>query len=77
MNVTFSIEAETIEKARKLAAQRGTSVNQLIRDYLATLVRGSEAAQTVAGLEAAWDTSPARPEPGLRWRRDEIHARGL
>jgi hypothetical protein len=38
MNVTLSIDDALIEKARKLAAARGTSVNQLIRDYLSSLV---------------------------------------
>jgi hypothetical protein len=75
MNVTLSIEDETVERVRRLAQQRGTSLNQMVRDYLATLVQGPEAAQTVAELEAAWDTSPARPEPGMRWSRDEIHER--
>lgn len=75
MNVTLSIEDETVEKARRLAQDRGTSLNQLIRDYLATLVAGPEPAQTIAELEAAWETAPARPDPTMRWSRDELHER--
>lgn len=38
MNITLAVDDAVIEKARKLAAARGTSVNQLVRDYLASLV---------------------------------------
>jgi hypothetical protein len=34
-NVTLSIDDHVLDRARKLAAERGTSVNQMIRDFLA------------------------------------------
>jgi len=34
MNVTLSIEDEVIRKARRRAEAMGTSVNQLVREYL-------------------------------------------
>jgi predicted HicB family RNase H-like nuclease len=34
VNVTLSIEDEVIQRARAKAEAMGTSVNQLIRDYL-------------------------------------------
>jgi hypothetical protein len=34
MNVTISIEDELLERARRLARQRGTSLQELIRDQL-------------------------------------------
>ena len=34
MNVTLSIEDEVIRKARRRAESMGTSVNQLVREYL-------------------------------------------
>jgi hypothetical protein len=37
MNVTLSIEDEVIRKARRRAEAMGTSVNQLVRDYLEQL----------------------------------------
>src|SRR5262249_29521085 len=36
MNVTLTIDEEVMRKARKQAEAMGTSVNQLIRDYLAS-----------------------------------------
>ena len=39
MNVTLSIDDQVVARARHLAATRGTSLNQLIRDYLEELTR--------------------------------------
>jgi hypothetical protein len=38
MNVTISIDDALLEKARKLAEERGTSLQELLRDYLRSLV---------------------------------------
>lgn len=37
MNVTISIDDELLERARRLARQRGTSLQELIRDQLRLL----------------------------------------
>ena len=37
MNLTLSIDDEVVARARKRAEQLGTSVNQLVRDYLEQL----------------------------------------
>ena len=37
MKVTLSIDDVVLVRARKLAARRGTSLNQLVRDYLEEL----------------------------------------
>ena len=38
MNLTISVDADLLEKARKLASQRGTSVQELLRAHLEALV---------------------------------------
>ena len=43
-NITLSADERLIEKARREAARRGKSLNQLIRDYLEEL--GEERAAT-------------------------------
>jgi hypothetical protein len=40
-NVTLVIEEDLLLEARKLALDRRTSVNRLVRDYLAALVEDS------------------------------------
>ena len=34
MNITLSIDDRVVAKARQIASVRGTSLNQLVRDYL-------------------------------------------
>ena len=38
MNLTVSVDDEDLRKVRRLARQRGTSVQQLIRDHLRSMV---------------------------------------
>ncbi len=47
MNVTLSVDEKTLTKARKRAEALGTSVNQLIRDYLLKLAGADNAEQTI------------------------------
>ena len=37
MNLTLSVDDEVVRQARQIAEATGTSVNQLVRDYLAQL----------------------------------------
>jgi len=38
VNLTISVDDAVLEKARKLASRRGTSVEELLRTHLAALV---------------------------------------
>ncbi|MCF8053378.1 MAG: DUF6364 family protein [Desulfobacterales bacterium] len=42
MNITLSADEELIKKVRDYAAQRGTSLNQIIRQYMEQLANLSE-----------------------------------
>ena len=44
-NLTLAIDDSLLLEARRLALDRRTSVNQLVRDYLATLVSEQHARQ--------------------------------
>jgi antitoxin component of RelBE/YafQ-DinJ toxin-antitoxin module len=37
MNITLSVDDEVVRQARQIAEATGTSVNQMVRDYLAQL----------------------------------------
>jgi hypothetical protein len=54
MKVTLSIDDQTLARARILAQRRGTSLNQMIRDYLESLIE-SDSAQAVAELDRLWN----------------------
>jgi hypothetical protein len=73
-NITLSADERLIERARREAERRGTSLNQLIRDYLAEL-----AGHTAPGSEFDRLRELSHLARGRRgdWRfdRDEIHDR--
>ena len=75
VNVTLSINDDVIARARELATRRGTSVNQLIRDYLEELTSDISTEEALAELEELWRTSSGS-SAGKRWTREEIHERG-
>ena len=60
MNVTLSIDEKLLARARELAHQRGTSVNQLIRDYLERLTGRSGPEEVMEQLERLWSEHEGR-----------------
>jgi hypothetical protein len=77
-NVTLSIDDRVLDRARKLAAERGTSVNQMIRDYLAR----ETATETEDAYRARMEmVEMARradvPRTLLPWTREELYDRGV
>ena len=73
MNVTLSIDDQTLVRARQLAQQRGTSVNQLIRDFLESLTGGGSA-RALAELERLWQEEEGDSK-GRSWSREELYDR--
>ena len=74
MNLTLSVKEDVIKRARSAAKARGTSVNQLVREYLQSLGGLSEPDQEIEEFRRLSDQSKGR-SAGWRFDRDEIHAR--
>ena len=75
-NLTFFADEHLIDQAHAYAAAHGTTLDQLIQDYLRQVVRRvdpSEAADEFARLA---QLHPVRSEQGWRFNREEIHYRG-
>lgn len=72
MNVTLSIDEQTITRARKKAEALGTSVNQLIRDYLQKLAGGDDSEKSIEEFKRL---SGQGNSHGWKFNRDEIHKR--
>jgi len=72
MNVTLSIDEQTVARARKKAEALGKSLNQLIRDYLQRLAGGDDPEQSIEEFKRLSGQGNSR---GWRFNRDEIHAR--
>ena len=77
-NVTISLNAETIRKAKILAAQRSTSISELLAEQLELLVGAEEAEE---GYERSQNAAIGFLEKGfhlggrIRARRDDLHER--
>lgn len=73
MNLTLSIDDRVLAEARRIAADRGTSLNQLVRDYLNELTRNDDVETIIRELDAMWSEGTYRSEGP--WTRDEAHER--
>ncbi len=72
VNLTLSIDEQTVSRARKKAAALGKSLNQLIRDYLQSLTGGDDAERSIEEFRRLSGQGNSR---GWRFDRDEIHER--
>jgi hypothetical protein len=76
MNLTISVDDDLIERARDLARRRGVSLQDLLREYLRTLVGDRPATQVADELAAVWEESPGH-SGGRRIRREEAYEERL
>ena len=74
MNVTLSIDDEVIKKARRRAEAMGTSVNQLIRDYLEEFSGRTDPKADAAEFARLSKLSKGNSR-GWKFKREEIHQR--
>jgi Family of unknown function (DUF6364) len=72
MNVTLSIDEQTVARARKKAEALGKSLNQLVRDYLQKLAGGDDPEKSIEEFKRL---SGQGHSEGWRFNRDEIHER--
>lgn len=73
-NLTLVIDEDILRRARIRALQQGTSVNSLVRDYLAGVAGESEAARGIAAFRSVVEGSAAG-SGGRSWQRAELHDR--
>lgn len=74
MNVTLSLDDRLLDRARRLAAKRGLSLNQMIRDFLVEITGEPSPEDLVAELDAAWAEGRGDSR-GWRFNREELHDR--
>ena len=74
-NLTITIDDRLLHRARVRAAELGTSVNAVLRDYVERWV-DDEAARRQAVDSLLEHSKKARgARGGARWTRDELHDR--
>lgn len=72
MNLTLSIDEALLERARAVAAGRGKSLNQLVRDLLQAETGMHDGEARARMLDELWASSTGRSE-GVRIRRDDAY----
>lgn len=75
MNLTITVDGETLKRARIRALEENTSVNAVLSEYLQAYagltLRRQQALADLLGLSR--QTASCRGE--CRWTRDELHER--
>jgi hypothetical protein len=74
MNVTLSVDDEIVVRARRRAEALGTSVNQLVREYLEQLAGKSDPNQDAAEFERLSKLANGDSR-GWKFNREELHER--
>jgi predicted transcriptional regulator len=74
-NVTLTLDDKLLRAARKIAVDRDTSVNNLVREYLTDLVQRADKQQSaLEEIREIFRTTRARMGP-ITWTRDDLHER--
>ena len=71
VKITLSIDDRVVATARRIAATRGTSLNQLIRDYLEELTHVNDVETVIDQLDAMWAENEYRSSSS--WTREQLH----
>jgi hypothetical protein len=74
-NLTITVDADVLRKARMRAIERGTSVNAVLREHLeAYSAGGADRATTIQSLVAR-SRRAASARGKAKWTRDSLHER--
>ena len=74
-NLTIALDDDLLQKARVRAAELGTSVNAVLREYLKEWTGTADARRrAILSLVEASKKSKAS-SGGRKWTRDELHER--
>lgn len=74
-NITLSVDDEVLSAARRVAAERNSTVNGLVREYLTNLARQDDrASRARARLEQLTNESKGRLGRKT-WTRKDLHDR--
>lgn len=75
-NLTIAIDAETLRRARRRAAEQGTSVNAILREFLDRFAGVDPTAKALADFLALAEAAGGSSGPGGRtWRREDLYDR--
>lgn len=74
-NITLSVDEKVLAAVRRYAAEHDSSVNGLVREFLAGIADGADRARNARlRIRELSRHSPARTG-AITWKRDELHDR--
>ena len=71
-NITLSADKHLLDRAREVARRQGTSLNELVRGYLRSLVGQESGMATADELLGLMETHGGH-SAGRRWRREDAY----
>lgn len=74
MNITFAIDDDVIHRARRRASALGTTVDQLVRDYLAQLPGTTDPNEDAAEFQKRSRLAQGDFR-GWKFNREQLHER--
>ncbi len=76
MNITLSIDEKTVKRARKIAAEKNTTLTAMVRDYLILVANVDAAKRTehIAKLKKSFQQISRNMGPRA-WTREDLHVR--
>ena len=74
-NITLSVPEETLREVRKLAAERETTVNALVREYLERLADHKTRRAKLKREIARFARSSKAAVGPIDWSRADVHER--
>jgi plasmid stability protein len=74
-NITLAIDDALLEQARIYAARRGTTVNALVREYLANVARADDRVAKARANIVRMSGRDGLAVGGKDWSRDDLHER--
>jgi len=76
MNITLAMDEALVEEARRVAAARGISLNQMIREELERLTRAGERQLRIDEMMRLFKEHPG-DSGGWKWNREELYDRAI
>ena len=74
-NITLSVDENILAAVRRLAAERNSSVNGLVREYLAALAAHEDRAKRARARLRKLSAQSQGQLGGKTWTRDDLHDR--
>ncbi|MFL6234400.1 MAG: hypothetical protein ACJ76N_14810 [Thermoanaerobaculia bacterium] len=74
-NLTITVDDEILRRARVRATEQDTSVNSILRDYLAAYAAAGQTWETAADAILRLSERSRSGRGEARWTRDELHER--